>query len=172
MARPVRSKGMNSLRDQLFTSSLFERSPDTEPKKEIQGDLFADHYPLRILIAEDNYINRRVLVLLLQRLGYQAVCVENGLECLNEALKESYDLILTDVDMPEMDGIECTIQLRHAGLIIPIIAVTASFLENARDHCLRMGMDGYLAKPVLPEELKSALRETFHKKSEKYSISF
>jgi len=157
---------VNFLQDKLFVPPRVDAET-----KEGKGDLFADQHPLRILVAEDNYINRRVLVLLLQRLGYQAKCVENGLECLNEALKESYDLILTDVDMPEMNGIECTIQLRHAGVVIPIIAVTASFLQDIREFCLSAGMDGYLSKPVPANELKEALREAFNKKSEKYSIS-
>src|ERR1700761_4220625 len=67
--------------------------------------LFAQQYPLRILIAEDDYINRRCLILLLQRLGYRADYVENGRECLTAVLQRPYDAILSDINMPEMDGV-------------------------------------------------------------------
>src|SRR5271156_1898877 len=87
---------------------------------------FAQRHPLRILIADDNYINRRVLSLLLQRLGYQVETTESGHECLDAALHRPFDLLLTDINMPDMSGIECTQQIRQAGRDFPIVAVTAT----------------------------------------------
>ena len=97
--------------------------------------------------------------------GYQADCVENGLECLNAALDGRYDLIMTDLEMPEMTGIECTRELRRAGVKSRIVAVSASDLENARETCLAIGMDGFLPKPFPPDELRQILRETHQRKT-------
>ncbi len=87
---------------------------------------FAEQYPLRILVAEDDYICRRVMVILLERLGYDVDDVENGLECLEAAGKKYYDLILTDIDMPQVDGLECAECLRTSGIDSSVIAVTAN----------------------------------------------
>jgi CheY-like chemotaxis protein len=119
------------------------------------------------LIAEDNYINRRVFIMFLKHLGYHADCVENGLECLNLANHGNYDLILSDVDMPAMSGIECARELRRAGILSRIIAVIGSKVESPHEQCLNAGMDGFIPKPFRPEELKHALRETHRLKIEK-----
>lgn len=126
--------------------------------------LFAQQYPLRILIAEDDYINRRCIILLLQRLGYRADYVENGRECLTAVLQRPYDAILSDINMPEMDGVECSHSIREAGIHTPIIAVTADIVNNTREYCLDAGMNGYIMKPVTMNELKRALRYAFIKK--------
>jgi len=139
----------------LFTMS----DPFSEGAAEGVQPEFAREYPLRILISDDNYINRRVLSLLLQRLGYQPVTTENGEECLNAALNETYDLLLIDVDMPVMSGIECTQLIRHAGLDLPIVAVTATMPEVSRDKSFAAGMTGYMNKPVRLKELKKTLIE-------------
>lgn len=126
-----------------------------------KGDLkFAERHPLNILIAEDNYTNRRLLIFLLRGLGYEIEAVENGQECLQAVLKKSYDILLSDINMPEMNGIECATQIRSAGIEIPIIAVTASSPEVTREECFRAGMNGYMRKPVNVTELKRILRET------------
>jgi len=120
---------------------------------------FSRRFPLRILIAEDNYTNRRLLVLLLGSLGYDAQASENGLECLQAASDGTFDVILTDLDMPEMSGIDLTIALRKAGVQVPIIAITASFPELSREQCFEAGMNGYMNKPVNLAELKAVLKE-------------
>jgi CheY-like chemotaxis protein len=126
---------------------------------ELPGIDFAQEHPLRILIADDNYINRRVLSLLLQRLGYETKTTENGRDCLDAALRNPCDLLLIDIDMPEMSGIECTQQIREAKLDFPIIAVTATAPEVSREKCFAAGMTGYVSKPVRLEELKQILRD-------------
>jgi CheY-like chemotaxis protein len=122
---------------------------------------FAIDHPLRILIAEDNYINRRLLLLVLRGLGYDPVATENGRECLEAviAAPDAYDVLLTDVDMPEMDGIECTAYIRQASIDLPVIAITASGPEFSRERCFEAGMNGFMVKPVMPAELKRTLRE-------------
>ena len=134
---------------------------------EVYGPSFALKHPLQILIAEDNYINRRVYMMFMRHLGYHADCVENGFECLNMALQGNYDLILTDVDMPEMNGIECTRELRKSGVKARIIAITGSSVENPCEQCMKAGMDGLLPKPFPPNELRNILRETHAMKIEK-----
>jgi CheY-like chemotaxis protein len=126
--------------------------------------LFAEEFPLRILIAEDDYILRRTLTILLKGLGYDVESVENGAECLSAGMTQAYDLILTDLEMPEMNGVDCATHLREAGVKTRIIALTGSAVTNAREGCLRAGMNGYLAKPITQNVIKNSLREVFENK--------
>lgn len=122
------------------------------------------HSTMRILLAEDNAVNQRVANLILNRLGYRADTVANGLEVL-EALKlRDYDLILLDIQMPEMDGYSVARELSriYDREQIPwMIAMTANALEGDRDRCLQAGMDDYLSKPVRKEELDACLKRSF-----------
>jgi CheY-like chemotaxis protein len=122
---------------------------------------FAEQYPLRILIADDSYINRRLLLLMLKNLGYEADARENGRECLDAVLADpqGYDLLLSDIDMPEMNGIDCARAIRQAGLGLAIIAVTATSPDSTKADCFEAGMSGFMRKPVSIAELKRALRE-------------
>jgi signal transduction histidine kinase/CheY-like chemotaxis protein/HPt (histidine-containing phosphotransfer) domain-containing protein len=118
--------------------------------------------PLRILVAEDNSVNQRVALLLLERLGYSADVAGNGHEVLDALRRQPYDLILMDLQMPDMDGLEATrrIQAEWPTERRPrILAVTASALVADRNACLAAGMDGFLSKPVLIRELQAALRK-------------
>ncbi|MCL5126462.1 MAG: response regulator, partial [Deltaproteobacteria bacterium] len=111
----------------------------------------------KILIAEDNAINRTFALRLLQKAGYQVKCAENGLEVLDLLDKEQFDLILMDVSMPELDGYETTRKIRkieeQTGRHITIIAMTAHALMEDRGRCLAAGMDDYVSKPVNIKEL-------------------
>lgn len=143
-------------------SKLFE-TKSVELPHLIPGDRadnnFAHRYPLQVLIAEDNYTNRRLLVLLLTTLGYDVQATENGADCLRVARAGSFDVLLTDVNMPEMSGIDVAAALRRAGSQIPIIGITASLPELTRDQCFAAGMNGYLNKPVNLAEIKAVLKE-------------
>ncbi|MDD2835336.1 MAG: GAF domain-containing protein [Methanothrix sp.] len=114
---------------------------------------------LAILLAEDNLVNQKVARLMLKKLGYKADLVCNGREVLQAISKKSYDVILMDVQMPEMDGLEATRAILDLNLEKrpKILAMTAYALEGDKERCLLAGMDGYISKPVQIEELKSAL---------------
>ncbi len=121
----------------------------------------ANDLPLRILIAEDNPVNQRVALLLLERLGYRADVVGNGVEAVEAVHARPYDLVLMDVRMPEVDGIEATRRIRAE---LPkdrqprVIALTANAMTEDRKVCEAAGMDDFLSKPVTAKELERALR--------------
>ena len=114
---------------------------------------------LRILLAEDNPVNRRMAFLMLKKLGYKADSVANGREVLQALERQSYDLILMDVQMPEMDGLEATKEIRRLWPSCGprILALTAHAIAGDREKCLEVGMDGYLCKPINLEDLKAAI---------------
>jgi signal transduction histidine kinase/ligand-binding sensor domain-containing protein/CheY-like chemotaxis protein len=116
--------------------------------------------PLRILVAEDNVVNQKVALLLLQQLGYAADVAADGEETLAALRRQRYDVILMDVQMPGMDGLEAARRIRDEWPVAErprIIAVTANALREDRETCLAAGMDDYLSKPVLLEDLRGAL---------------
>ena len=122
-------------------------------------DSLASQIPLRILLAEDNRVNQQVALKLLERLGYRADATANGLEVLEAFRRQHYDLILMDVQMPEMDGLETTRRIRKDFNDQPyIVALTASALARDREACMDAGMDDYLSKPFRINELIEAIR--------------
>jgi CheY-like chemotaxis protein len=109
----------------------------------------SNEFPLNILIAEDNVINQKVATKILKKLGYQSEIAENGLQALKMTEQKSYDLILMDVQMPELDGLEATRVIRGRGGIQPvIIALTANAIKEDKEECLNSGMDDYISKPI------------------------
>jgi signal transduction histidine kinase/DNA-binding response OmpR family regulator len=121
---------------------------------------FALQNPLSILIAEDNKINQNVIMHVLGKLGYKPQIAENGLEAVAACRKNSYDLILMDMQMPEMDGIEATLVIRKTlGQQPVIIALTANTMKGDREDCLLAGMNDYLSKPVKTDDLMDKLRQ-------------
>jgi CheY-like chemotaxis protein len=116
--------------------------------------------PLRILVAEDNLINQKVALSLLEKMGYQAQVAGNGHEVLQALERQPYDVILMDVHMPDMDGLEATRRIRERwpkGQRPAIIAMTASAMNEDRENCLAAGMDDFVSKPVRTQELLAAL---------------
>jgi len=121
--------------------------------------------PLRILLAEDSVLNQKLAVALLERQGHTVTIANNGLQAVDAVQAGSYDLILMDVSMPEMDGLEATEEIRKrqrdSGVRTPIIAMTAHALVGDREQCLAAGMDAYVAKPIRPQELYRTLAAMF-----------
>jgi signal transduction histidine kinase/CheY-like chemotaxis protein len=117
---------------------------------------------LQVLLAEDNLVNQRLATRLIEKRGHCVVVANNGREALAALEKKRYDLVLMDVQMPEMDGIEATLALRErergTGGHQPVIAMTAHAMKGDRERCLAAGMDGYLSKPINPQELDDLLQ--------------
>ncbi len=120
--------------------------------------------PLRVLVAEDNLINQRVVSRFLERDGHSLVLVSNGREAVDAFQRHAFDVILMDVQMPEMDGLTATREIRKLerpmGSHTPIIALTAHSVEGDRERCLDAGMDGFVSKPIKIAELRQALLTT------------
>ncbi len=116
----------------------------------------------RILLAEDNVINRKVAMKILEKLGFYVDAVPDGKEAIQVLEKDSYDLVLMDIQMPEMDGYEATRIIRNPGSMvrdhnIPIVALTANTMKGDREKCIAAGMNDYVGKPIKPEELVQAI---------------
>jgi signal transduction histidine kinase/DNA-binding response OmpR family regulator len=130
------------------TTSKFDRS-------------LGHRHPLRLLLAEDNVVNQKVALRLLEKMGYRADVAGNGLEVLDALQRQAYDVVLMDVQMPEMDGLITTQRIHQ---IWPpnqrpwLVAMTANAMQGDREACLRAGMDDYISKPIRTEELIQALR--------------
>ena len=126
------------------------------------ASLLGDRHPLRILLAEDNAVNQKLAIRLLQQLGYGAEVAGNGLEAIEALERSTYDLVLMDVQMPELDGLEATRRIRarwpHDGP--RIAAMTANAMAGDRELCLAAGMDDYISKPIRPAELEAVLEVT------------
>lgn len=152
LTKPVKTSQLYYVLAKLFGISPEKESTVTVPRKHIA-------HSVRILLAEDNAINQKVAVRMLLRLGYRADVVANGVEVLNALSNIQYDIILMDVMMPEMDGIDATLKIRSLeGAHQPrIIALTANALAEDREKCLAAGMDDYLSKPIKPELLEEVL---------------
>jgi two-component system, sensor histidine kinase and response regulator len=120
---------------------------------------------LRILLAEDSLVSQKLAVALLEGEGHSVVVVNNGRDALSAIAADRFDLILMDVQMPELDGLEATATLRareqQSGTHTPIIAMTAHALKGDRERCLEAGMDGYITKPLRPDELFAAIETQF-----------
>jgi signal transduction histidine kinase/DNA-binding response OmpR family regulator/HPt (histidine-containing phosphotransfer) domain-containing protein len=143
--RPVRSKRRPAGEEPRFDASMGQR------------------WPLRILLAEDNNTNQKLALRILARLGYGADVAANGLEALGALKRQVYDVVLMDVQMPEMDGLEATRTLRRelASARQPrVIAMTANAMQGDRERCLAAGMDDYVSKPIRIEELVDALSKS------------
>jgi len=135
-----------------------EKIISDKPAKQIFPTDFSKHYPLRILIAEDNAINQRLTERVLEKLGYKPEFAEDGKEAVHAVKQKTFDLILMDVQMPIMDGLEATRQIRLLDGDQPvIIAMTANAMQGDREECMQAGMDDYISKPVKLEILVERL---------------
>ena len=120
---------------------------------------------LQILLAEDNVVNQKLAVGILEKLGHRVSIANNGKEALEKLEQQAFDLVLMDVQMPEMDGLAATRELRrreaHVDKHTPVVAMTAHAIKGDREHCLASGMDDYLCKPIRLKDISNKLKELF-----------
>lgn len=155
LMKPVR---ISLLRDNII--GIFNESEGGKTETHQISGVFAEQYPLRILIAEDNTINQKIATRILSKLGYDPALANHGKEVMEMVGHEHYDIILMDVQMPEMDGLEATRMIRTCLEVQPvIIAVTANAMQGDRDLCMQAGMDDYMSKPIELKELLNQLEK-------------
>ncbi|WP_457350328.1 GAF domain-containing protein [Roseateles sp. P5_D6] len=135
-------------------------SPRRQRAQPVATQHLAERHPLRILLAEDNVVNQKLAMRLLQQMGYRADLAANGIEALEAVARQAYDLVLMDVQMPEMDGLEASRRLNAQSERPRIVAMTANAMQGDRETCLAAGMDDYLTKPIRVDELVLALQRT------------
>lgn len=154
LTKPVKKDALRHVLIRVFEREALAQqnnAPPSAPDNEAETDR-----KLRILLAEDNVVNQKVARLMLRRLGYEADISSNGLEAIEAVRLRPYDLILMDVQMPELDGLEATKQIRAMESLNHqpwIVALTANAMQGDRERCLEAGMDGYLSKPLRKEDL-------------------
>ncbi|HKG52797.1 MAG TPA: GAF domain-containing protein [Anaerolineales bacterium] len=160
LVKPLKPSALYDALASIFASGLISPKPQST-KGVIDAELGKRH-PLRILLAEDNQVNQKLALRILKQMGYRADIASNGLEAIESIERQTYDVILMDVQMPEMDGLEATRQIiakwpqKHPR----IVGLTANALEGDREQCLAAGMDDYIAKPIRVEELVDALERS------------
>jgi len=159
LSKPIRQ---NLLRDCLLDIFLAANVDKPAKEKKLTED-FAMLYPMQILIAEDNIVNQKLATKMLTKLGYKPELAKNGKEVVEMIGQEHYDIILMDVQMPEMDGLEATRLIRTCLDVQPvIIAVTANVMMGDRDECMQAGMDDYISKPIELTELLDRFEKWYH----------
>ena len=159
LAKPLRQ---SQLFDTLVSLLAYEGArsrvaASAQPRIDPQ---MASRHALRILLAEDNVVNQKLALRLLQQMGYRADLASNGLEAVECIARQTYDVVLMDVQMPEMDGLEASRRITAkwpAGQRPRIVAMTANAMQGDRELCLAAGMDDYVCKPIRVDELVNAL---------------
>jgi CheY-like chemotaxis protein/HPt (histidine-containing phosphotransfer) domain-containing protein len=158
-AKPVKPSHLCVALISLFGSTSLPPSSPLQSSTDLD---FASRFPLRILVVEDNFVNQKICMLLLSKLGYRTELAADGVEALEAIARQRYDVILMDVHMPKMDGIEATERIRQMypdGAGPWIIALTASAMQSDREHCMAVGMQDFLCKPIEMNELRRALEK-------------
>jgi len=161
LTKPIKQSQLYDILIQVLVGQPIKVRPSESPAAQIDPQM-AERLPLRILLAEDNMVNQQVALQLLQRMGYRADVAGNGLEVIEALSRQSYDVVLMDVQMPEMDGLAAT---RRICQDFPqaqrprIIAMTANAMLGDREMCLEAGMDDYISKPIRVEEVVRALSQ-------------
>jgi signal transduction histidine kinase/DNA-binding response OmpR family regulator/HPt (histidine-containing phosphotransfer) domain-containing protein len=161
LTKPVKPAALAATLVAVLTGGRIRTTPRGPHRAAIDPGLGVRH-PLRILLAEDNPVNQKLAIRLLERMGYRADVAGDGLAAIATLEARTYDVVLMDVQMPEVDGLEATrrIRARWPDRALRIVAMTANAMEGDREACIEAGMDDYLAKPIRPAELAAALIAT------------
>ncbi|HUQ79376.1 MAG TPA: GAF domain-containing protein [Patescibacteria group bacterium] len=159
LVKPVKP---SALHDALATALAGDRAPTSGPARAATAAVAPAERALRILLAEDNAVNQKLALRLLERLGHEADLAEDGVAAIEALEAVDYDLILMDVQMPRLDGLEATRQIRSRwpGRRLRIVGLTANAMAGDREACLAAGMDDYVSKPIRPDELARAVAAT------------
>jgi CheY-like chemotaxis protein len=163
LAKPLRQ---SQLFDTLVNLLAHEVAPQraAEPAKPKMDAQMAERHPLRILLAEDNVVNQKLALRLLSQMGYRADVASNGIEAIESVGRQAYDVVLMDVQMPEMDGLEASRRIvanaQSGGARPRIVAMTANAMAGDREMCLAAGMDDYITKPIRVDALVEALMQS------------
>jgi len=157
LRKPLRHKQLLQTFKSFFSNTVDENNQkEDDPEEEVRKEV----KPLRILIAEDNVINQKLILRILKSIGYGGEVVNSGKEVVEKVRSSRYDVVFMDVQMPEMDGFEATKKIHET---VPkeqwpiIIAMTAHALQGDRERCLEAGMDDYMSKPILIEDVRKCL---------------
>lgn len=162
LTKPVKQSELFDTVVNVISEPVVEaRKPARKPKARRSG--------LRVLLAEDNAVNQLVATRVLEKLGHAVTVVSSGREAVSAIQSGTFDVVVMDVQMPEMDGLEATAEIRRGermtGTHIPIIAMTAHAMKGDRERCLEAGMDGYTSKPIRANELEQAIAKVLTKSS-------
>ena len=156
LTKPVKQRQLHDVMQAALKKGI--ELPVQKPVQALLDNNFSQKHPLQILVAEDNMINQKLILRILSKLGYEADLAQNGLEVIAMMDNRVYDMILMDVQMPRMSGLEATKIIRNTNIKQPaIVAITANALREDKEACLDAGMNDYLAKPINIEELLSVL---------------
>ncbi len=155
LIKPIKQNELYRAISTILGEPTTKKKPPTAPAPVKRGR------PLCLLLVEDNPVNQKLAVRLLEKQGHTLIVAGNGREALDAIERQAFDLVLMDVQMPEMDGLEATALLRQrergTGRHLPILAMTAYAMQGDRERCLEAGMDGYVSKPIQPSELWEAI---------------
>ena len=165
VSKPLRTAAFLNALSTLSNPAAEDASASVERR---ENRMLAEEFPLEVLLAEDNPVNQKVARRFLERMGYNADAVGNGLEAVTALENRRYDLVLMDLQMPEMDGLEASRQIRTrlpASRQPKIIALTANAMQGDREICLAAGMDDYISKPVKMQEIAAAIRRQFGRRA-------
>jgi GAF domain-containing protein/DNA-binding response OmpR family regulator len=158
LTKPLKPSALFDALAGIFARQKVSVSKADTAKTKLDPEM-AKKFPLRILLAEDNQVNQKLALRLLEQMGYRADVASNGLEAVESVKRQPYDVILMDVQMPEMDGLDATRIIRELDVRQPyIVAMTANAMQGDREMCLEAGMEFYVAKPIRVPELVSALK--------------
>jgi len=172
VSKPIKQSQLYNI---ILNVTLSETKEEIEEiKKNVLDRNMSEKIPMRILVAEDNIINQKLILKILSQLGYKAGVVGNGIEVIETLKRQRYDMIFMDIQMPEMDGLEATKvinQTWHNEDRPTIVAMTANVMHGDKEKCINAGMDDYISKPVLIEEVQKIIIKWFEFSKTKKSTS-